>query len=183
MGELIGKDYFLDTSELRAWSRILDEPISYGYGETCQTPATQNSEQQAREEVLAGGRCRLRTFYGDGTTKEVTPRGPSAKATDQEAEAPFGVEEAGRRLGCSPGKVRDLVHKGLLKRHPIGRVWRFRQDDIDDFWASQTSQTIEKRDKRRIEKKKRGETRLTKGVGAKVEVSRASIEEMMSTWD
>ena len=57
----------------------------------------------------------------------------------------FGVPEAARKLGCSPGFVRTLVKEGKLGHLWLGRKLRFRQEHIEQFWASQTAAGADKK--------------------------------------
>jgi excisionase family DNA binding protein len=59
----------------------------------------------------------------------------------------FGVTEAARKLGCSPGFVRTLVRQGNLAHHRLGKNLRFRQADLEAYWSSQTRTGADKKKK------------------------------------
>ncbi len=73
----------------------------------------------------------------------------------------FGVEEAAIKLGCSPGQVRKLVNDGKLGHHWLGKNLRFRQQDLEDFWAFQTRSGSDKTSSKlsRENDRKRSETK------------------------
>lgn len=45
------------------------------------------------------------------------------------------VQDVARELQCSPNHVRNLVNRGLLKHFKVGRLLRFRQQDIEEWMA------------------------------------------------
>jgi excisionase family DNA binding protein len=93
----------------------------------------------------------------------------------------FSVSEAAVRLGCSSGQVRKLVQQGKLSHHWLGKNLRFRQKDLDDFWASQT---IQRRDTRIGSHIKGGEGKqVPKQTGRGTGVDRASLKERMDKWE
>src|SRR5208283_4938757 len=55
------------------------------------------------------------------------------KETQASSDEGFGTKEAARRLGCSPGKVRELVHEGKIGHKWIGKNIRFTSEHIDEF--------------------------------------------------
>jgi excisionase family DNA binding protein len=71
----------------------------------------------------------------------------SVIASQQESPAAetFGVEEAAKKLGCSAGFVRTLVRTGKLQHHLVGKNLKFRQADLEAYWASQTRTGTDKK--------------------------------------
>ncbi len=74
----------------------------------------------------------------------------------------FGVREASLKLRCSPGQVRTLVHEGKLQHHWQGKNLRFRQTDLEQFWASQTRIGADKTSSKRLSKVRHREESETK---------------------
>lgn len=74
----------------------------------------------------------------------------------------FGVKEASLKLRCSPGQVRTLVHEGKLQHHWQGKNLRFRQTDLEQFWASQTRIGADKTSSKRLSKVRDREESETK---------------------
>lgn len=64
----------------------------------------------------------------------------------------FGVKEASMKLDCSPGQVRELVKGGKLRHHRQGKNLKFRQADLEQFWASQTRIETDKTSSKRLSK-------------------------------
>ncbi|MGO9116219.1 MAG: helix-turn-helix domain-containing protein [Desulfomonilaceae bacterium] len=102
------------------------------------------------------------------------------KETHAGSDAAFGTKEAARRLGCSPGQVRELVHENQIGHKRIGKNIRFTSGQIDEFlrsepWKSQIAQGGKA--------KKRGK-RISEKEGVKnTGVSRTDLKGRLSTWD
>ena len=76
-------------------------------------------------------------------------------------ESSLDVKAAAKILGCSPRQVRKLVHQGKLGHHWLGKNLRFRQEDLEQFWASQTRSGSDKASNKlsRENDRKRSETK------------------------
>ncbi len=70
---------------------------------------------------------------------------PVSRLSEAEGvQSSLNVKAAAKILGCSPSQVRRLVHQGKLGHHWVGKNLRFRQQDLDDFWASQAKKRSDK---------------------------------------
>lgn len=77
-------------------------------------------------------------------------------------ESSLDVKAAAAILGCSQAQVRKLVHEGKLAHHWLGKNLRLRQQDLQQFWASQTRMGADKTSSKRLSKvrdRKRSETK------------------------
>jgi len=74
----------------------------------------------------------------DGEFQDENPDCSISKHSEKETEAVsdevFGTKEAARRLGCSPGQVRKLVHRNLLGHKWNGKNLVFRSEHIEEYW-------------------------------------------------
>jgi excisionase family DNA binding protein len=108
----------------------------------------------------------------------------TSKKVEQEPQAgpneAFGTKEAARRLGCSPGQVRTLVHEKQIGHKWIGKNIRFRSEHIDEFLRSEPGKNQAAQGGK---KKKRGQ-RIQENEGIKnTGVSRADLKRRLSEWD
>jgi excisionase family DNA binding protein len=119
----MGDVYLLSTQEYREWVRIHEESPAHLRGDS-QSP--QPSLEQIPSLVSA-------------VRQPVNAISSQPKQNVSAASDPFGVQEAARKLGCAPAFVRTLVREGKLGHRWIGRKLRFRQEHIEQFWASPAS--------------------------------------------
>jgi excisionase family DNA binding protein len=117
------------------------------------------------------GRWRGPTFWINPETgewhhvsSEDNRQGPSLSGLDKASgiESSLDVKAAAASLGCSQAQVRKLVHEGKLAHHWLGKNLRFRQQDLQQFWASQTRMGADKTSSKRLFKvrdRKRSETK------------------------
>ena len=104
----------------------------------------------------------------------------SEKETQAGSAEAFGTDEAARRLDCSPGKVRELVHEGLIGYKKIGKNFRFTSEHINEFLRSEPEKDqIEKGGKAKKRGKRIQEKKGVKNTG----VSRTDLKRRLSAWD
>ena len=102
------------------------------------------------------------------------------KETKAGSDEAFGTGEAARRLDCSPGQVRTLVHEGLLGYKQIGKNFRFTSEHINEFLRSEPGKNqVEKGGKAKRRGKRIQEKKGVKNTG----VSRTDLKGRLSTWD
>jgi excisionase family DNA binding protein len=89
---------------------------------------------------------------------------------EKDTDAAFDTKEAARRLGCSPGQVRELVHEEKIGHKKIGKNFRFTSEHINEFLRSeqgnnQKTQRVNKQDserRRKQEQKQEGSSMPTR---------------------
>jgi excisionase family DNA binding protein len=66
-------------------------------------------------------------------TRETSKR--SRKEPHPRRETALTVHQAAEILGCRPGLIYKLVRDGKLRGYTVGRLLRFRRDDIDAYMS------------------------------------------------
>ena len=56
----------------------------------------------------------------------------------------FGVEEAARLLGCNHKTVRRYIHDGTLRAFQLGRTWKVRRTELQNFILRQEKQAAQR---------------------------------------
>lgn len=120
----------------------------------------------------------------DGKNNYSACKRPEKERHPVHSDAAFGVVEAARRLGCSPSYLRQLVHQDLIGHKWFGRMLKFRQQDIEDYWKSDHGRSRRstgggETPQRGPRTKKPTNTKGDKNTG----VSRADLKGRLSTWD
>jgi hypothetical protein len=147
VGELIGKDYILDASELREWCRILEEPIyrESGYGK----PSGRELKQEDANSVSAGNEAKfIWSRYDqipilvDSVRDLVAALTPKKQLNSTPARSPSGparlirLRDAPGYLGMDKNRFNAEV-RPYLTEIPIGKQGRaFDKLDLDE-WAGQ----------------------------------------------
>ena len=110
MGELHGKNYILDASELREWIRVLEEPAGYGYREKEPSHCELEDGPSVSESTSrAGMPCELRPEFPDQTRPglglpEVVLHGVLEEETPY-SEDSFSLASASSLIGFSEGSA------------------------------------------------------------------------------
>jgi excisionase family DNA binding protein len=124
----MGNSYLLSTEEYREWVRIHEE-----------SPARPREDYRSPQPSLEHIPSLVSVVRQPVNAISSQPKQNVSAASD-----PFGVQEAARKLGCAPGFIRTLVHSGKLQHHLVGKNLKFRQADLEAYWASQTRIGAEK---------------------------------------
>lgn len=60
------------------------------------------------------------------------------------SEEPIGTEEAAKMLGVTPRTVTRLAERGELPGFRVGRLWKFRPNDIKEYIEGQIRHPTDK---------------------------------------
>ncbi len=130
VGELHGKNYILDTSELREWIRVLEEPTDC-YIPVPATPVVGPAgEFGACDDLKLERNQQALHFNGEFVH---TKSSPLTSPIEVGTVVSFGVNEAAHILKCSTKTVHNLCRKDLLPFHWVGNKRRFTAADINEF--------------------------------------------------
>lgn len=128
MGELRGKDYILDTSELREWSRILEEPAYYGYIEKRLSACA--PEEESSESV---SRSLLSIPLGSSSESSTQPASDSVEEVGLDSRQESVRVVPPRTVASKLGKSLKWVyeHGAELGGRRIGGSWFFTEEGLE----------------------------------------------------
>ena len=59
--------------------------------------------------------------------------------SDNYSESWIGVEEAANHLGVTKDTIRNWIKKTDISAHKIGKLWKFKKSELDDWVKSGNS--------------------------------------------